>query len=73
MDTKVARTQVPLGRTNHTIVTYNDKLYLSVSLISSFPHIAHKESDSVAPMVYSGSMTFGRMTHEATHGYSWIA
>ena len=29
--------QVPLGRTNHTVVTWNDKLYLFVNVLYSRP------------------------------------
>ena len=51
----------PPGRTNHTIVTYNDKLYLWVYLHHLRLSRTNNDTDSVARMVSNGLMMSGRM------------
>ena len=71
-DSEPSQGQVPLGRTNHTVVTWNDKLYLWVSGPKSSSVLANHILDLEALTVSNGLTMSGLTIHEPTAGVSWI-
>ena len=52
--------KIPSARTNHSIISYNDQLYLYDLNFSPMRTVADTVADSVVQMVLSGSTTCGR-------------
>lgn len=63
--------QIPPARTNHTTVTWNEKLYLYVYRPAPFTS-TDQVADLEAPMALNGSMTSGPTILGSLHGRSWI-
>lgn len=63
--------QIPPARTNHTVVTYNEKLYLYV--LPRIALIIANSSDLAVRMAISGLMMCGAMIQLPMLGLSWTA
>jgi glycerol uptake facilitator-like aquaporin len=66
---------MPPPRTNHTVVGYNDKLYLYGFSKSAYTGLYSLTfiTDLAVPMVLFGSMTSGHLNPEQTRGCSLTA
>lgn len=62
---------VPLGRTNHTVVTWNDKLYLYVGFLFHIMGNVNWVTDLEVPMASSGSTMYGPTIRGQMAGLSW--